>query len=456
MTVTAGRAGGATARAAVMRASPDDLMQLAADAGPARMQVAAVLMLTGGAKLQPAEVRDAIAERIRAVPRLRQRLVRTPLGGGRPVWVDDPAFDVRRHVREVRAGPPGDERALLTLAAQAVTQRLPRDRPLWSATFVTGLAAGNAALIVAFHHVLADGIGGLAVLAELVDGATGRPAGGFPRPGPSRLDLFADTVTQRLRAVAHLPAATVRLRAAVRELRPRGNRGSPSVGRRPRSSLNRRTGPARALAVARADLTAVRDAAHAHGGTVNDAVLAAVTGALRDLLRRRGEPAGSVVISVPVSPRRRAAAAQLGNQVGVIPVALPLTGDRIRRLAEIAAITRAAKRADRGASAALLVPVFRALGRLGLLQWLTNHQPLVTTFVTNVRGPDGRLSFLGVPIADVVAVSTISGNVTVAFAALSYAGALNVTVVADPDTCPDLIELATALQRELDALTGAC
>jgi hypothetical protein len=80
----------------------------------------------------------------------------------------------------------------------------------------------------------------------------------------------------------------------------------------------------------------------------------------------------------------------------------------------------------------------------------------VTTFVTNVRGPDARLSFLGVPIADAVAVSTVSGNVTVAFAALSYAGALNVTVVADPGTCPDLAELAAALQRELDALTGAC
>jgi diacylglycerol O-acyltransferase / wax synthase len=445
----AGPAGRGPAPAAdrIMRVSADDLMQLAADAGPARMQVAAILVLAGGAKLELASVREAMAGRIEAVPRLRQRLTRTPFGCGRPVWGDDPAFDIRRHVREVRAAANGDERALLAAAAAAVTRRLPRDRPLWSATFVTGLAGGNAALIVAFHHVLADGIGGLAVLAELADGACGPPRPEFPRPGPSRLELFTDATARRLRALAHVPAGLRRLRGALAELRP-GHAGRP-----PRCSLNRRTGPARALAVARADLAAVRETAHAHGATVNDVVLAAVTGALHGLLCRRGEPASSVVISIPVSPRRQAAAARLGNQVGVIPAELPITGGPARRLEEIAAVTRARKRADRGASAALLVPAFRALAGLGLLQWLTSHQRLVTTFVTNVRGPDARLSFLGVPIADVVAVSAIAGNVTVAFAALSYAGTLDVTVIADPDRCPDLLELADGLQRELDALT---
>lgn len=98
--------------------------------------------------------------------------------------------------------------------------------------------------------------------------------------------------------------------------------------------------------------------------------------------------------------------------------------------------------------------MIRGLARLGVLSWFVNHQRLVTTFVTNVRGPAQPLRFLGVSVREVLAVSQTTGNVTVAFAALSYAGVLNVTIVADPERCPDLPLLAEALQRDLDVLAG--
>jgi len=85
-----------------------------------------------------------LGERIRAVPRLRQRLYRAPPGCGRPYWADDPAFDINEHVRQVRCPPPGDERAVLDLAAAQLRVPMPRSRPLWSATFVTGLADGGS------------------------------------------------------------------------------------------------------------------------------------------------------------------------------------------------------------------------------------------------------------------------------------------------------------------------
>jgi hypothetical protein len=110
-----------------------------------------------------------LGERIRAVPRLRQRLYRAPLGCGRPYWADDPAFAINEHVRQVRCPSPGDERALLDLAADQLAEPLPRSRPPWSATFVTGLADGGTGLLVIMDHVLADGIAGLAVLGALVD-----------------------------------------------------------------------------------------------------------------------------------------------------------------------------------------------------------------------------------------------------------------------------------------------
>lgn len=100
----------------------------------------------------------------------------------------------------------------------------------------------------------------------------------------------------------------------------------------------------------------------------------------------------------------------------------------------------------------MLGPAFRILAAVGALRWFVNRQHLVSTFVTNLRGPGARLSFLGSPILGVIPISPITGNITVAFAVLSYAGALVVTVVADPDSCPDLDALASQLQRELDAI----
>ena len=144
------------------------------------------------------------------------------------------------------------------------------------------------------------------------------------------------------RALARLPVGMARLRAAAAEL------GAGRNPHAPRCTLNRPIGTGRALAVASADLGAVHAAAHAAGGTVNDVVLTAVTGALRTVLADRGEAVHQLVISMPVSARRQAGATELGNQVGVIPVTVPTTGDPTQRLAAVARITRRRKTAAPG------------------------------------------------------------------------------------------------------------
>jgi hypothetical protein len=207
--------------------------------------------------------------------------------------------------------------------------------------------------------------------------------------------------------------------------------------------------------VARADLEAVRRTAHAHGATVNDVVLTAVGGALHTLLLARGESVDRFIVSLSVSGRREASATHLGNQVGVVAVDLPATGDLLRRLRVIADTTGAAKRTPRTASTALLGPLFRLLATVGIFRWFINRQRLVHTFVTNLRGPDERLFFLGMPIADVIPVAIVPGNVTVSVALLSYAGRLDATVIADPDAAPDLHTLRDAIQDELDQLLRA-
>jgi diacylglycerol O-acyltransferase len=423
-------------------------MQLASDVPGSPMHVAAILVLSTASRLDLTAVRDAIGQRIRAVPRLRQRLVRAPFGAGRPIWVDDPGFDIRHHVTAATCPAPGDEAALLAVAADTLTRTLPANRPLWSATLVTSMADGNAALIVMLHHVLADGLGGLAVLARLVDGEpTVSVATDFPRPSPGHGALYVDACRIRLRAFAHLPIGVRRLRSAIAELTVGGGAAPP------RSSLNQPTGPRRILAVARADLAAVQQAATAHGATVNDIVLTAVTGALHTVLLHRLENINRFVISVPTSARREATAGRLGNDVGVMTVPVTVVGDPHQRLAAIAHTTRNRRRAAPAASTALLGPAFRILAGLGVFHWFVDRQRLVTTMVTNLRGPAKRLKLLAMPIIAVIPISPITGNVTVAFAVMSYAGTLVVTVIADPRHCPDLPVMVAELQNELDLLT---
>jgi WS/DGAT/MGAT family acyltransferase len=430
---------------AIQRATADDLVLLATDVGPAPMQVGAVLRL---ARLLDQSVAvEEIGRRIVAVPRLRQRFEDVPLGCGRPIWVDDPGFSVGNHVEAIDLGGTGDETALLDVVAQVIGAPLVRSRPLWRMALVVGLVDGGSALVVAFHHLLSDGIGGLAMLASLVDGADAPADPGWPRSRPTARRLARDAWAARVAAVGRTVPASRRLRAALGQLRPAGG---PAAA--PRCSLNTPTGAERGAAVVRTPLDEVRAAAHRHGATVNDVVLTAAVGALGALLARRGEQVERLVVSVPVSGRETAVGGELGNQVGAVPVELPVVGSPAARLRATAAATGRAKQGWRGASNAVLGPVFRVLAALRLFRPFVERQHLVNTFVTNLRGPDVRLSLLGAEITEVAAVTIVPGNVSVCFAALSYAGTLAVTVVADPQRCEELGWLRDELERQLGSL----
>ena len=299
------------------------------------------------------------------------------------------------------------------------------------------------------NHVLADGIGGLAVLARLVDESPGLlPANpqptGFPVPAPPARTLAADTWAGRAARLTRLAGSARAIRQGLAELG-----GARPPRRLPSTSLNRPTGTQRRLEVVAADLAAVRELGHAHCGTVNDVILAAIAAALRALLASREEELDLVTASVPVSARQTATGGQLGNQVGVMPVTLPANGDLAARVTRIAAITRQRKTAARGTSAALLGPPFRLLAPTGLLRWFFNRQRLIHTFVTNLRGPAEPLTFAGAPVRAVIPIPNTTGNVTVTFGVLSYAGTLRITVLSDPGRVPDVAVLTAALRREL-------
>jgi diacylglycerol O-acyltransferase len=132
-----------------------------------------------------------------------------------------------------------------------------------------------------------------------------------------------------------------------------------------------------------------------------------------------------------------------------MPVALPARGDLAARVPRIAAITRERKTAARGSSALVLGLPFRLLAPTRLLRWYVNHQRLIHTFATNLRGPAEPLTFAGAPVRAVIPIPATTGNVTVTFGVLSYAGTLRITVVSDPSRVPGVAVLPAALRREL-------
>jgi diacylglycerol O-acyltransferase / wax synthase len=447
MTVTAGssvRPG----QPVIERASPSDRAFLAMETADVPEQFGVILTLAGG--LEPARARQLIAERIPAVPRLRQRLVKVPVGCGGPIWVDDPGFDIDRHVRAVACPEPADEHALLDVALSVVLSPLPRTAPLWSAVLVTGLADGAVGLVLVLHHALADGVGGLTVLANLVDGPADPPDVPFPRPAPGRTSLAGEAAASRLAGLRHAARSWRQLRTSTNAgggLRP--PRATPC-------SLNRRTGPRRRLAVVRADLAAVQAAAHRYGGTVNDAVLVAVAGALHRVLLAGGESVDPLVVTVPVSGRRPEREAALGNMVSPMLVSVPASGAVPDRLRRVAAQVRAHKAAATGPPPiAVLGWLFRPLAALGGFHWYMNHQHRFHTLVTHVRGPRQPVTFGGSPIRSAVPAGVgPGGNVPVYFEVLSYAGTLTVTVTVDPDRFAGLAAVAGTLRAELDLIAG--
>ena len=379
-------------------------MSLVSDRHDPPMQVGAVLLLDVGDDLDAAQLTEVLKRRLTSVPRLRQNLIHVPVGCGRPVWVDYPAFEFTEHFAVVRWPEAITEQSLLDFAAAQLTTRLPRDRPLWAATLLIGEGDGRAALVLVFHHVLADGIAGLAVLGRLVDGVPSVGAADFPRPAPSLVRLALDTAASRVRSVRRLPVMVRRLTSAVIELGPSlRTQATPC-------SLNRPTGTHRRVRTVRSDLAPVIRLAHQNGATVNDVILSAITGALHLLLAERGEHMPAFVVSIPVSSRPQVGDGELGNQSGVVPVLLPATGTFSDRLASTAQVTRAAKSHQRGASTALLGPLFRVLAAIGIYQRFIDHQRLIHTFVSNLKGPETVRHLLGCPITGIIPLSVATGK----------------------------------------------
>jgi len=425
--------------------------------------IGALAILDGAALLGPdgrfrvETARQAVETRLHLVPRFRQVLHVPRHGLGGPLWTDATAFDLADHVRVASVPAPGDEAALLRVAEQLRGHRLDRSRPLWEMWFLTGLPERRIGLFARMHHAIADGIAGVATLGAFLDTTPSAPSGQArpwtPAPAPSPRTLLADNLRRQAGGVGGAFSALARPVPTARKLQDvfSATRGMFSAPPTPRTSLDQVVGADRSLAVIRGNLDLATQAAHRHGAKVNDVLLAVTAAGLRGLLLGRGEPVENLdlPVYVPITlrpPQRREQAR--GNMIGQMIVLLPIgEPDSILRLEQIAA--QAAR--QKASSHPNLGTMFRGrLARRVLLAFLDRHPVNVTT--ADVPGPPHHVYFAGARVLEVFPLLPLIANVTLGVGALSYAGQLNITVVADRDAVPDLDTFTAAARSELRTL----
>ncbi|WP_211359571.1 WS/DGAT/MGAT family O-acyltransferase [Actinocorallia herbida] len=435
------------------------------------LHVAAVIVMEGPAPSYGDLVR-LVAAKLPGMERYRQRVRSVPLHAGRPGWVDDPHFQILYHVRHTAVPAPGGPDQLRNLAGRVVAQRLDPKKPLWELYLVEGLEGGAWAIIGKVHHCMVDGVAGMDLITSLFELTPDAPLPApehawRPRPSPSGLallaDAFVDNALQPLRAARSLPGdllGTVRRAPQIVDYAGGLARQLSRFTRASASVLNGPIGPHRRWYWADATLDDVRAIRKAHGGTVNDIVLAAVTGGFRAQLAGRGAltPDRVVRSAVPVSVRTEAERGIPTNRVSSVFVNLPVGDpDPVARLAYLRAQMddlKSTRQEQGGARLTRLTDtaVAPALLALGARTPIRLFNPIVQTVTTNIPGPQFPLYILGSRVRAMYPYVPLTGGIQIATAIFSYAGRLHFGVCADFDGQPDSAVLAEGIEDAIREL----
>ena len=416
-------------------------------------------------------IRDYVASRLHLIPRYRQRLARTPVGGN-PVWVDDEHFNLDYHVRHSALPKPGNQQQLKRLASRLIAQHLDRQKPLWEIWILEGMADSNQfVMITKVHHCMVDGMSGvdlLKVLLTLEPTTVPDTAPSWePRPVPGNWALLVDELERYVRlpidALGNVSQiwrdardAQSGLRLAFEMVRD-GLRGATRVSTTP---LNGRVGPHRRLDWLTMDLAQVKALKKRHGGTVNDIVIATVAGAMRRFLLRRGVDVSNLDFQVmaPVSTRNDLQGATLGNQISAWRIPLPLgEANAARRLERIRACTERLKdsKQELGAVAQTQLGEWAPSTLLALGARLAVTALPFNLIVTNVPGPQLSLYMLNAKMIDNFGFIPLVDSVGLAIVLFSYAGKMCWGFTGDWDMLPDLHEIGEDVEasfRELGDL----
>jgi diacylglycerol O-acyltransferase / wax synthase len=453
---------------------------LALETRTTHMHVAAVALFEAGplqgenGGIDIARIRQHIGSKLQYIPRYRQRLGYVPYNRS-PVWIDDDTFNFDYHVRHTSLPRPGSDQQLRNLAGRIVSQQLDRSKPLWELWVVEGVQDDKFAIIAKIHHCMIDGIAGVDLTtillnvvptSEIEDTPEWRP-----RPAPNGTQLaVAEIARTARRTIDHL--------GSVGEVVREGRQLLDSVSRRisavknslesgwltptGRTPLNPDIGPNRRFDSTEIPLDEVKAVKNALGGSLNDVILATVAGAIRHFLEveRNFSTAGvEFRVMAPVSVRKDGQRGQLGNQVAMWLVTLPVDEpDPVERLRKIAAETLHLKRSDQALGAATLVDLSRGtpLPLLSLANRLVGSavRPFNMT-VTNIPGPQFPMYLLESKMLANYPIVPLWQQHGVGIALFSYDGRLLWGIHADYDTLPDSADFVSSIHHSFELLRSA-
>jgi diacylglycerol O-acyltransferase / wax synthase len=443
------------------------------DNQPSHMHVASVTIFEGPAP-DYHEFVDGIAARLHLVPRYRQKLAFVPFGQGRPKWVDDPTLNISYHVRATALPPPGGEEQLRTLAGRVFAQRLDRDKPLWEVWLVEGLDNNRFALLSKVHHALVDGVSGADLMTVLFDpgrepSVPPEPTEKWqPRPLPSSSQLLGEALLERTTEPTEIARS---VRAAFRGPRQFLRNGFEAAGGltalargtlrpAPASPYNGSIGPHRRFTWVRVRLGDLKAIKNVLGGTVNDVVLATVTGAARRHLHARGVSTQDLTLRamVPVSVRSDLDQGALGNRVAAMMAPLPVWCENPTvRLDVVSDSMRNLKSSGQAVGAEVLTRIggFAPPTIMAQATRIGARQRAFNLVVTNVPGPQFPLYIQGHELLDVFPMVPLAMNQRLGIALMSYNGAINFGLIGDYDSMPDLEDFARHLAESLEELAEA-
>ncbi|MDT0201882.1 wax ester/triacylglycerol synthase family O-acyltransferase [Nocardioides sp. AE5] len=415
---------------------------------------------------------ELIDDRIAFVPRYRQRIQEVPGRLANPIWVDDDRFDLAFHVRRSGLPRPGTMEQLRELTARIMSRPLDTARPLWEIYFIEGLAEGRVAVLSKSHQILVDGVRTVDIGQVLLD-TKPEPKqlehdDWQPRRAPSPLRMTAGAVRDNLLSPTTLfatgqSAFDGAVRRAAGAQRRAGAVANALANRRPtpESPISAELSEQRRLVTVRTDLEDYRRIRDEHGTSVNDVILATLTGALRNWLMARGTSSTamrSLRAMVPMSVIDEGLeATSLGTQIAGHLVTLPVgEPSPVIRLHQVAYAFKSHKEtgtavaANRLAGIAGFAPTtFHALGSRVAAEHQRKGFHLT---ITNVPGPQFPLYAAGAPMVETYPVQPLLPGQALAIGVTSYDGKVFYGITADRDALPDVTVLGQCVTESLDEL----
>ncbi|MGV9613425.1 WS/DGAT/MGAT family O-acyltransferase [Nocardia xishanensis] len=436
-------------------------------------------LLDGESPLDYDRLVDLVESRLSLVPRYRRKVREIPFALGRPVWVEDSRFDITYHIRRSALPSPGTDEQLHDLVARLASRPLDQSKPLWEMYLIEGLSEGRSAIFTKTHSALVDGIGALEIGHVILD-ASPSPRGladdawVAPRE-PTDVELLVGALTHLAAqprealevardasadAFAMIGAAGRAVDSVVSAVR------TAAIGA-PDSPLNARTSRSRRFDVVRTDLDDYRKIRHRFDCSTNDAILAVVTGALRNWLLSRGEAlieSTTLRAVVPMSVYvegpdrdRLEPASEVSSFLLDLPVGEP---NPVMRLSHIAHATEANSKARRGVRARTLVHMAgfapASLHAMSVRAASTFAEHTFNLVITNAPGPQTPMYIGGARMLEMYPVSPLLRNQASSIGITSYDGRVFYGLNADRDAMADIEVLAAAVHESMEEMLGAC